>query len=1275
MATPNALPPAISYFDEKTYKETADFLRAKLPEKLKTLEVGIICGSGLGGLAETLEEPRFEIAYKDIPNFAVSTVPGHVGKLVFGLISGKAAVCMVGRKHAYEGHTLLRTVFPIRVFSLLKIHTLVVTNAAGGLNPSWSIGDIMIIQDHLNLPGIAGLSALVGPNLDCFGTRFPPVSDAYDFDLRCKVVEAAAGTPLEKVLREGTYCFVAGPSFESRTEARLLRSAGGDCVGMSTVPEVIVARHAGVRVVGLSLVTNMVNQSLPRSAMAHVKGTEAAAGGNTDSGIIANHEEVLATSAMRSQEMQGLVRKLTCEEEEVEGADPAARDQAAAVGEEALGGVAAVEAVAEADEDGVPLGAEARAPRASTDRPRYEDFQHKEVNKGGAKGQSNRPKARDDRGKVLKPGRGNRDDEGDEGEAGSGSEASEGFETVPVDEEDGEDAQGSEVGGEGIEDNEVDSEGEDVEDAVITKSVHEANKRHKKSGGFQSMGLSFPVYGAIIKKGYKLPTPIQRKAIPVIMENKDVVAMARTGSGKTAAFIIPLLERLKTHSPKFGARGLIMTPSRELAMQTLKFVKELAKNMDLRACMLVGGDIMDDQFSALASNPDIIVATPGRLMHLIIEMNLDLRSVEYVVFDEADRLFEMGFAEQLKEILYKLPESRQTLLFSATLPKQLVEFAKAGLSDPALIRLDVDTKLSPDLQMLFFLLKAEDKDAALIHLLDVIIPKDQQTLIFAATKHLVEYLHELLTLAGIANTYIYGSLDQQARNMHIARFRSGGVKVMLVTDIAARGIDIPLLDNVIHFDFPASPKVMIHRSGRVARAGRTGMAFSLVVNDELPFLLDLQLFLGRSLMFGSAFDASTARLASYTTDIILGQFPPSSLHIERERVLEWLKENASLLALQQSVKNGYKLYYKTRATASKESYARAKEVIDSFLGINPYLLQFSSSNEVERINVLDQLANFRPSETVFEIGRRGMKTSEAVLMSNRRRQLSGAIEAKRALRSDLRKGESSQKFTLGGHFTNADDDDFNDAFTDVITGTSKKRKRDGASSSRDAEFYMSHFQKDSATEKGYSVNAKRSETTGTTDNFAERAAEITVDVAGDDEDGLKVTKTRGNLLWDKKKKSFVRQTAGADNKKRIKTDSGASVPASFKSNRFESWQKKTRVSIPRVGDEEIASAMLGASGKPFGQRTYRHNKITPADPKSKNFARKQAMEEKKARVEGKSGKVRKMSSTPAAGQSKSASAPKSKGKSELKTSTQIAKERRLKEKRREKTGRHKKSKK
>lgn len=331
--------------------------------------------------------------------------------------------------------------------------------------------------------------------------------------------------------------------------------------------------------------------------------------------------------------------------------------------------------------------------------------------------------------------------------------------------------------------------------------VRAQNKKKKKSGGFQSMGLSYPVFKAIMKKGYKVPTPIQRKTIPVILDGKDVVAMARTGSGKTACFLLPMFERLKTHSAQTGARALILSPTRELALQTLKFTKELGKFTGLKTALILGGDRMEDQFAALHENPDIIIATPGRLVHVAVEMNLKLQSVEYVVFDEADRLFEMGFAEQLQEIIARLPGGHQTVLFSATLPKLLVEFARAGLTEPVLIRLDVDTKLNEQLKTSFFLVREDTKAAVLLHLLRNVVRPQDQTVVFVATKHHAEYLTELLTTQRVSCAHIYSALDPTARKINLAKFTLGKCSALIVTDLAARGLDIPLLDNVINYSF------------------------------------------------------------------------------------------------------------------------------------------------------------------------------------------------------------------------------------------------------------------------------------------------------------------------------------------------------------------------------------------------------------------------------------------------------------------------------------------
>lgn len=265
--------------------------------------------------------------------------------------------------------------------------------------------------------------------------------------------------------------------------------------------------------------------------------------------------------------------------------------------------------------------------------------------------------------------------------------------------------------------------------------------KSKKGGGFQAMGLSAPILKGIQKRGYKIPTPIQRRTIPVITEGRDVVAMAKTGSGKTACFLIPMFEKLKQRQIKAsGARALVLSPTRELAIQTFKFIKDLGKYHDLKTILVLGGDSMDSQFSAIHQHPDVIVATPGRFLHVCMEMDLKLHAIQYVVFDEADRLFEMGFGEQLHETIRRLPESRQTVMFSATLPKLLVDFAQAGLSDPVLIRLDVESKVPEALELRFIFSRPDERYACLLVLLKHMIPLSAQTVIFAGTQHHVELI-------------------------------------------------------------------------------------------------------------------------------------------------------------------------------------------------------------------------------------------------------------------------------------------------------------------------------------------------------------------------------------------------------------------------------------------------------------------------------------------------------------------------------------------------------
>ena len=386
----------------------------------------------------------------------------------------------------------------------------------------------------------------------------------------------------------------------------------------------------------------------------------------------------------------------------------------------------------------------------------------------------------------------------------------------------------------------------DPESGGSLESTSFEKKKPKSSGGFQKLGLTKDVLAGILRLGYKVPTPIQRAVLPVALSGKDVLARARTGSGKTAAFLIPLVEKLGRHSSRIGARAILLSPTRELVLQTLRFAKALAKFTDLRFASLVGGDSMEMQFKRLSENPDVIIATPGRLLHHLLEISsFNLNLVEFVVFDEADRLFEMGFSDQLNDILSRLPEQRQAMLVSATLPKVLVQFAKAGLRNAELVRLDADAQVSDNLRLGFLTIRRDEKPAALCWVLHHVIPKDQQAIVFVATRHHSEYVCRLLQSVGQSAETVYGQMDQTSRRDNLAKFVNRRTRVLVVTDVAARGLDIPTLDNVINYDFPDKAKLFVHRVGRVARQGRIGLALSLIISPDVPYMLDTLLAIAR----------------------------------------------------------------------------------------------------------------------------------------------------------------------------------------------------------------------------------------------------------------------------------------------------------------------------------------------------------------------------------------------------------------------------------------------
>lgn len=709
----------------------------------------------------------------------------------------------------------------------------------------------------------------------------------------------------------------------------------------------------------------------------------------------------------------------------------------------------------------------------------------------------------------------------------------------------------------------------------MQEMVRAQNKKKKKSGGFQSMGLSYPVFKGIMKKGYKVPTPIQRKTIPVILDGKDVVAMARTGSGKTACFLIPMFERLKTRSAQTGARALILSPTRELALQTMKFTKELGKFTGLKTALILGGDKMEDQFSALHENPDIIIATPGRLMHVAVEMNLKLQSVEYMVFDEADRLFEMGFAEQLQEIISRLPGGHQTVLFSATLPKMLVEFARAGLTEPVLIRLDVDTKLNEQLKTSFFIVREDTKAAVLLHLLRSVVRPQDQTVVFVATKHHAEYVSELLRTQGVSCAHIYSALDQTARKINLAKFTHGKCSTLIVTDLAARGLDIPLLDNVINYSFPAKGKLFLHRVGRVARAGRSGTAYSLVAPDEVPYLLDLHLFLGRALTLARPHEEPSGAVG---VDGVLGRVPQSVVDEEDCGLRNTLEASLELRGLGRVADNAQQQYVRSRPAPSPESIKRAKELDLAALGLHPLFSSRFEEKELQRLRLVDSIKNYRSRATIFEINASNRDQSSQVMRAKRQKDHK-AIASFQQGRQGRQEGPAGPAPSCPAPEEEAPEEEkeeeagenVEDIFTEVMC---RKRQRPGPdrgakrrkeeARQRDQDFYVPYRPKDFDSERGLRVG-------GDGGAFEQQVAGAVLDLMGDEAQNL--NRGQQQLKWDRKKKRFVGQS-GQEDKKKIKTESGRYISSSYKRDLYQKWKQKQKID-DRDSEEEGASDRRG----------------------------------------------------------------------------------------------------
>ncbi len=369
---------------------------------------------------------------------------------------------------------------------------------------------------------------------------------------------------------------------------------------------------------------------------------------------------------------------------------------------------------------------------------------------------------------------------------------------------------------------------------------------------FEMMGLPKALVNRLKENGITDPTPIQARAIPHALNGEDILGLAQTGTGKTAAFGLPLVTlmmRYEQRVPKYHVRSLILAPTRELASQITENLRSMIKNTPLKITLVVGGVSINPQIGRLERGTDILVATPGRLLDLMDRRAVDLQACSFLVLDEADQMLDLGFIHALRKIAGVLPTERQTMLFSATMPKQMNEIAQSYLNKPRRIEVSPPGKAADKVtQEIHFIAKAE-KSKLLIELLDK--HREERAIVFGRTKHGSDKLARVLEKAGYATAAVHGNKSQGQRDRAIASFKSGQVKVLVATDVAARGLDIPDVKHVYNYDLPNVPDSYVHRIGRTARAGKDGAAIAFCSPDEMDELKAIQKVLGTQIPVAS----------------------------------------------------------------------------------------------------------------------------------------------------------------------------------------------------------------------------------------------------------------------------------------------------------------------------------------------------------------------------------------------------------------------------------------
>ena len=730
--------------------------------------------------------------------------------------------------------------------------------------------------------------------------------------------------------------------------------------------------------------------------------------------------------------------------------------------------------------------------------------------------------------------------------------------------------------------------------------MEETLPNQKKRKGFHIFHFSQEINQGIHNIGYKNPTPIQKKVIPEIISGFNIIAHSRTGSGKTAAFLLPTLHKLKSHSQIVGARCLILSPVREISYQTAMFCRKLGKFTDLKYALISGGKSFDEQFEKLAMNPDIIIATPGRVLHHIEEGSLQLKKIEIVIIDEADKMMELNFGENLKKIIKFCPSKAQIILLSATIQEKLAMFLKSGLiKEYKILNIDEENKIPEKLKIHIIYTRNDEKVYTLVSLFidnnnenNSIINLDKElTICFVMTKYHCDYLQEFLKYYNIQSLIIYGSMSQEIRNKNLEDFKKGKIKLLIVTDVAARGLDIPFLDNVINFNFPESAQLFVHRVGRTARAGRSGRNFNLVCFDELPYFFDIKFYLGKQFLMSNNYennidnnnenninnninnennnnDNNNNDIENYNT-ISFGSIPNHLINSIKERKIDYLfNSKFDIEELYTKMIRAEKKGLSFHSKPSLFSVEQAKNLVNDFnIKYHPFYYKNQNEDEENKLKFLNDLHNYKPKENYFEKIR---ETSVDINIINEFKKKTKLYQKHKQIEKE--KNLLKQKIQIEKEnklFNNNDNNDNNN--NNEKNFLSKKIKRSQIKSFKNPLQYISNSKEENKNLWGNEKPLKLDE--------------LTLNINTDD-----TLQTHNKTIWDSKKKTFVKEKIDNLGNKIVRNDLGKNVKKNEKFHPYKNWKKKFKTSLQNVGEIEIKNNINSAKER-LKQKKFNNNNI------------------------------------------------------------------------------------